>query len=112
MAGWRTGAPKDAPGGAVEVFFRPDEVVFAPLERSGLDEAAPNGAGPNGAGPNGAGMTGEVKAVVQRGPDARVECLIEGRLFELTARGPGLPDGVAPGRAVRVKPLRPQVYPA
>ncbi|MBS0363749.1 MAG: sulfate/molybdate ABC transporter ATP-binding protein [Proteobacteria bacterium] len=91
VADWETRAPKDAPSGAVEVFFRPDEVMFAPLDGSGL--------------------AGEVKAVVQRGPDARVECLIEGRLFELQARGPTLPNGVAPGLAVRVKPLRPHVYP-
>jgi sulfate transport system ATP-binding protein len=92
VADWETKAPPTSPTGAVDVFFRPDEVMFAPLD--------------------GAGLAGEVKAVVQRGADARVECLIEGRLFELTARGPGLPNGVAPGLAVRVKPLRPKVYPA
>jgi sulfate transport system ATP-binding protein len=61
---------------------------------------------------DGAGLGGEVKAVAARGPDARIECLIEGQLFELQARGPGLPNGVAPGLSVRIKPLRPRVYPA
>ena len=54
---------------------------------------------------------GPQSAVVRRGADARVECLVEGRLFEFLARGPALPNGVAPGLAVRIKPLRPQVYP-
>ena len=92
VADWETTAPKGAPQGPVEVFFRPAEVVFAPLD--------------------GAGLGCEVKAIVARGPDARIECLIEGRIFELEARGPGIPNGVAPGLAVRVKPLKPKVYPA
>ena len=75
VADWETGSA-DAQN-RVDVFFRPDEVMFAPLD--------------------GAGLAAEVKAVVQRGPDARIECLIEGQLFELEARGPGLPSGVAPG---------------
>ncbi len=91
VADWESKAPADAPDGRVEMFFRPDEVMFAPLD--------------------GAGLAGEVKAVVQRGPDARIECLIEGRLFELQARGPGVPNGVAPGLSLRIKPLRPKVYP-
>ena len=92
VADWESKAPEGAPTGAVEVYFRPDEVMFAPLD--------------------GAGLAAEVKGVVQRGADSRVECLIEGRLFELTTRGPALPNGVAPGLSVRIKPLRPHVYPA
>lgn len=91
VADWETKAPAGAPQGPVDVFFRPDEVMFAPLD--------------------GAGLAGEVKGVIRRGSEARVACLIEGRLFELTARGPTLPNGIAPGLSVRVKPLRPQVYP-
>ncbi|MDB5462431.1 MAG: cysA [Phenylobacterium sp.] len=90
VADWETKAPKDAPQGPVEVFFRPDEVTFAP--------------------PDGAGLAGEVKAVAARGPDVRIECLIEGRVFELEARGPNVPAGVAPGLSLRIKPLRPRVY--
>ncbi|HXA39864.1 MAG TPA: sulfate/molybdate ABC transporter ATP-binding protein [Phenylobacterium sp.] len=92
VADWETKAPADAPQGRVEMFFRPDEVMFAPLD--------------------GAGLAAEVKSVVQRGPDARIECLIEGRLFELEARGPGVPSGVSPGLSLRIKPLRPKIYPA
>ena len=92
VADWETKAPKDAPQGRVDVFFRPNEVMFAPLD--------------------GAGLAGEVRAVSARGPDVRIECLIEGQIFELEARGPGIPSGVAPGLSLRIKPLRPKVYPA
>jgi sulfate transport system ATP-binding protein len=92
VADWEAKAPKDAPPGRVDVYFRPDEVMFAPLD--------------------GAGLAAEVKAVAARGHDVRVECLIEGKLFELEARGPGIPTGVAPGLSLRIKPLRPNVYPA
>ncbi|WP_394763101.1 sulfate/molybdate ABC transporter ATP-binding protein [Phenylobacterium sp.] len=92
IADWETKAPKGAPQGRVDVFFRPDEVMFAPLD--------------------GAGLAGEVRAVSARGPNVRVECLIEGQVFELEARGQGVPAGVAPGLSLRVKPLRPHVYPA
>ncbi|WP_374577196.1 hypothetical protein [Phenylobacterium sp. J367] len=52
-----------------------------------------------------------MKAVAQRGPDVRIECVIEGQLFELEAHSPTLPPGVAPGLSIRVKPMRPRVYP-
>jgi len=92
VADWETKAADDAPKGRVEVFFRPDEVMFAPFD--------------------GAGLAAEVKAVAARGPDVRIECLIEGKLFELEARGPGVPSGVAPGLSLRIKPTRPKVYAA
>ncbi len=90
VADWETKAPKGAPQGPVEVFFRPDEVAFAPAD--------------------GAGLAAEVRATAQRGPDVRIECLIEGQVFELEAHGPSLPPGVAAGLAVRVRPTRPRVY--
>jgi sulfate transport system ATP-binding protein len=92
IADWESAAPKDAPGGAVEVFFRPDEVAFAPAD--------------------GAGLAADVRAVAQRGPDVRIECVIEGQVVELQAHGPTLPPGVAPGLALRVRPLRPIIYAA
>ncbi|MFC3070557.1 sulfate/molybdate ABC transporter ATP-binding protein [Phenylobacterium soli] len=92
IADWETAAPKDAPAGRVEIFFRPDEVAFAPADGSGLAT--------------------EVRAVSARGPDVRIDCLIEGRALELQAHGPALPAGVAPGLSLRVKPLRPRVYAA
>jgi len=90
VADWTTKAPKDAPEGPVEVFFRPDEVAFAAAD--------------------GQGLAAEVRAVAQRGPDVRIESVIEGQVFELEAHGPTMPAGVAPGLTVRVKPLRPRVY--
>jgi sulfate transport system ATP-binding protein len=92
VADWESKAPEGAADGAVEVFFRPDEVAFAP--------------------PDGAGLAAEVRAVASRGPDVRIECLIEGKIFELQAHGLIVPSGVAPGLSLRVKPLRPRVYPA
>jgi sulfate transport system ATP-binding protein len=90
IADWETEAPKGAPDGPVEVFFRPDEVAFAPAD--------------------GAGLAAEVRAIAARGPDVRIECAVEGRVLELQAHGPTMPPGVAPGLALRVKPLRPRVY--
>ena len=92
VADWETRAPKDAPQGRVELFFRPDEVTFAPAD--------------------GAGLAAQVKAVAARGPNVRIECLIEGRLFELEAHGPTAPGGVAPGLSLRIRPMRPKVYAA
>jgi len=79
-----------APAGAVEVHFRPDEVSFGPAD--------------------GPGLAAEVRAVAQRGPDVRIECLIDGQIFELEAHGPTLPKGVSPGEQLRVKPMRPRAY--
>jgi sulfate transport system ATP-binding protein len=92
IADWETKAPEGAPQGKVDVYFRPDEVTFAPAD--------------------GAGLAAEVRAVTARGHEVRIECTIEGRVFELSAHGPTLPVGVAPGLALRVKPQRSQIYPA
>ncbi|MCR5875228.1 sulfate/molybdate ABC transporter ATP-binding protein [Phenylobacterium sp. J426] len=92
MADWEVQAPSGAPQGPVDVFFRPDEVAFAPAD--------------------GAGLAAEVKGIAARGPDVRIDCLIGGEVVELQAHGPTLPAGVAPGMVVRVKPLRPQIYAA
>ena len=90
VADWETEAPEGAPEGPVQVYFRPDEVAFAPAD--------------------GAGLAADVKAIAARGPDVRIECVIEGRTVELEAHGPTLPPGVAPGLSLRIKPLRPRVY--
>jgi len=92
VADWELEAPEGAPQGAVDVFFRPDEVAFAPAD--------------------GAGLAADVKGVAQRGPDVRIDCHVAGEPMELVGHGPTLPPGVAPGLAVRIRPLRPQVYPA
>jgi sulfate transport system ATP-binding protein len=90
IADWESEAPAEAPDGPVDVFFRPDEVAFAPTD--------------------GAGLAAQVQAAAARGPGVRVECLIEGRTFELQAHGASLPPGVAPGVALRIRPLRPRAY--
>jgi len=90
IADWESPAPDGAPQGRVNVYFRPDEITFAPGD--------------------GAGLAAEVLGVAQRGPDVRIDCRIEGELMELIGHGPTLPPGVAPGLSVRVRPLRPQVY--
>lgn len=92
VADWHSAAPKNAPQGRVDVYFRPDEVVFAPAD--------------------GAGLKVEVKAVAARGHDVRVECLVEGQLLELSMHGPTMLPGISPGLSLRVQPLRPQVYAA
>jgi len=92
VADWESAAPAGAPQGPVEVYFRPDEVTFAPAD--------------------GAGLAAQVRAVAQRGPDVRIDCQIEGQPVELIGHGPTLPPGVSPGLAVRVRPTRPQVYAA
>ena len=87
--GWETAAPAGAPTGAVELFFRPDEVELAA---------------------KGEGLQAEVRGVSQRGPDVRIDCLVGGQPLELKAHGPSLPGGIGIGQAIRVKPLRPMVY--
>ncbi|HKP80106.1 MAG TPA: sulfate/molybdate ABC transporter ATP-binding protein [Phenylobacterium sp.] len=92
IADWESEAPAGAPQGPVEVYFRPDEVAFAPAD--------------------GAGLAARVRGVAQRGPDVRIDCVIEGETMELQAHGPTLPVGVTTGLSLRIKPLRPQVYAA
>ena len=92
VADWESEAPKGAPQGPVEVFFRPDEVAFAPAD--------------------GVGLAAEVFGIAQRGPDVRIDCRVAGAPMELQAHGPSLPPGVAAGLSVKIKPLRPQVYAA
>jgi sulfate transport system ATP-binding protein len=92
IADWESAAPKGAPQGAVDVFFRPDEVAFAPAD--------------------GAGLAAEVRGAAARGPKVRIDCIIEGHAMELEAHSRDAPVGVAPGLAVRIKPLRPRVYAA
>jgi sulfate transport system ATP-binding protein len=91
LADWESQAPPGAADGAVDVLFRPDEVAFAPAD--------------------GAGLAAEVLGVIARGPDMRIDCRIEGRRFELQAHGLAVPAGVAAGLSLRIKPLRPRVFP-
>jgi sulfate transport system ATP-binding protein len=92
IADWETAAPAGAPQGRVEVFFRPDEVAFAPAD--------------------GAGLAAQVRGAAARGPKLRIDCLVDARPMELEAHGREAPPGVASGLAVRIRPLRPRIYPA
>ncbi|MDZ4370629.1 MAG: sulfate ABC transporter ATP-binding protein [Phenylobacterium sp.] len=90
LVDWISEAPLDAPQGAVDVYFRPDEVTFGASDSPGL--------------------LAEITGIAQRGPDVRIDCRIGGAVFELRSHGPGPPAGVGLGRTVRVLPLRPRVY--
>jgi len=90
VSDWTSAAPEGTPDGEVNVFFRPNEVAFST--------------------PDGAGVAAKVKAIVQRGADVRLDCLIDGRILELQAETEDLPAGLTVGTEVRVHPLRPQVY--
>ncbi|HEY2481511.1 MAG TPA: sulfate/molybdate ABC transporter ATP-binding protein [Caulobacteraceae bacterium] len=78
---WVSAAAAGTAGGAVDVFFRPDEVDFAPAD--------------------GTGLAAKVLAVSARGPDLRVDCRIEGQAFELVAR-----DNAPPAGPARIRPRR------
>jgi sulfate transport system ATP-binding protein len=91
IADWVTAAPEGSPAGDVDVYFRPDEVEFAPAD--------------------GAGLAAQVTGVAARGPELRVDCVVEGRTLELKVRAAVAPPGVAAGLAVRVRPTRLKAYP-
>ncbi len=89
---WETAAPEDAPAaGPVEVYFRPHEVSLLPTNQSGIPAT--------------------VRQVAASGPTTRVECEALGRVLELQASGPSLIQAVSPGQAVKIRLLRPSVFP-
>ena len=90
VADWVSPAPAGAPTGEVDVFFRPDEIDFAPQD--------------------GAGLAAEVRAATARGPELRIDCVVAGQALELRARAPLAPAGVAVGGTMRFRPERPAVF--
>ena len=88
---WVTPAAANAPNGDVDVYFRPDEIEFAPAD--------------------GAGLAAQVRGAAARGPQIRVDCLVEGKALELQVRDTVAPAGVALGLSVRFRPTRVQLYP-
>ncbi|MBL8770815.1 MAG: sulfate/molybdate ABC transporter ATP-binding protein, partial [Phenylobacterium sp.] len=90
LADWESQAPPGSPHGPVDVFFRPDEVAFAP--------------------PSGEGVPVEVVAAARRGSQVRIECRMGGEPMELRGHAQTALEAVAPGARMRVRPLRPQVY--
>jgi sulfate transport system ATP-binding protein len=87
---WETEAPLGAPEGPVEVLFRPDEVQFGPPESPGLQA--------------------EIRGVSKRGPDVRIDTVVDGQLLELMVHGSQAPQNVTVGAAARVRPQRPRIY--
>jgi sulfate transport system ATP-binding protein len=85
---WATAAPPGAPTGEVSVYFRPDEVRFAPD-----------------------GVAAQMRAVSVRGPGLRVECVAEGERLELHVRAATPPDGIVAGGSARFVAARFQLYP-
>jgi len=81
-----------APAGEVDVYFRPDEVEFAPAD--------------------GAGLAAQVRGAAARGPQIRIDCLVEGKTLELLVRDAIAPAGVAVGLAIRFRPSRFKLYPS
>jgi len=90
VADWVSAAPDGAPAGPVDVYFRPDEITFAPAD--------------------GAGLVAQVRSASARGPDLRIDCQVEGQTFELRAPAFGPPAAVAAGAHVRFRPQRPAIY--
>ena len=88
---WVTPAAADAPRGEVDVYFRPDEIEFAPAD--------------------GAGLAAQVRGAAARGPQIRIDCLVEGKPLELQVRDVIAPAGVALGLSVRFRPTRVKLYP-
>jgi sulfate transport system ATP-binding protein len=92
VADWTTAAPADAPRGKVEVFFRPNEVAFAPAD--------------------GEGMAATVVVAGVRGAGGKVECMVGDHLLELQAQGSDLPAFLTRGAEIRIRPTRYKLFAA
>ena len=92
VADWTTAAPAGAPQGEVELFFRPNEVVFAPA--------------------SGEGLSARVLAAGVLGARARIECQVGEQVLELQVLGPDLPAFVSRGADIRVRPTRYKLFAA
>jgi sulfate transport system ATP-binding protein len=92
VADWSTAAPADAPQGKVEVFFRPNEVAFAPED--------------------GEGVAATVVVAGVRGAGGKVECVVGEQLLELQALGSNLPAFLTRGAEIRIRPTRFKLFPA
>ena len=84
---WATAAPTGAPAGEVDVYFRPDEVELPA---------------------DGVGLAAQVRGVAARGPELRLDCLVEGQAMELRVRAPAR---VSAGEPLKFTPARFKVYP-
>jgi sulfate transport system ATP-binding protein len=91
VGGWTTTAPAGAPDGQVDLYFRPNEVVFAPAD--------------------GEGVAASVVAAGVRGASGKVECVLGEQIVELQVLGADLPAFVTRGAEVRVSPTRYKLFP-
>ena len=88
---WSAAAPPDAPTGAAELYFRPNEVAMTAA---------------------GGGIEAQVRSAQVRGPDVRIDAEAAGAPVELLLRAPETPANLAPGGRVWFAPTRFKVYPA
>jgi sulfate transport system ATP-binding protein len=91
VADWVTPTAPGTASGEVDVYFRPDEIEFAPDD--------------------GAGLAAQVRGTASRGPQIRIDCQVEGQPMELFVRDVVAPVGVATGLPVRFRPTRFKLYP-
>ncbi|HEX2558994.1 sulfate/molybdate ABC transporter ATP-binding protein [Phenylobacterium sp.] len=92
VEGWEAPAPEGAPQGRVDVFFRPHEVSLLP--------------------PNESGVSATVRNIFAAGPVTRVECAVGDERLEIHGSAQSLPEGLAAGQPVKLKLVRPSLYPA
>jgi sulfate/thiosulfate transport system ATP-binding protein len=92
VADWTTAAPADAPQGAIQIFFRPNEVSFAPADE--------------------AGVAATVVVAGVRGAGGKVECMVGEQLLELQAPGSALPAFLSRGAQIRIWPTRYKLFAA
>ena len=87
---WSAPAPANAPEGAVELYFRPNEVALARA---------------------GDGIEAQVRSAQARGPDVRIDGDAGSAPVELLVRAEAAPADLAPGGRVFFAPTRFKIYP-
>jgi sulfate/thiosulfate transport system ATP-binding protein len=87
---WSAPAPANAPEGAAELYFRPNEVALTAA---------------------GDGIEARVRSVQARGPDVRIDGDAGGAPVELLVRADAAPSDLAPGARLSFAPARFKVYP-
>jgi sulfate transport system ATP-binding protein len=95
VGAWSARVPANAPEGAAELYFRPNEVALTPT----------------GGGPAGDGIEAQVRSAQARGPDVRIDGDAGGAPVELLIRAEAAPADLAPGARLFFAPARFKVYP-
>jgi sulfate/thiosulfate transport system ATP-binding protein len=89
VVAWCAPAPANTPEGAVELYFRPNEVALTTA---------------------GAGIEAQVRSAQARGPDVRIDGDAGGAPVELLVRAEAAPADLAPGGRVCFAPTRFKIY--